>query len=80
MVFIVVSVEFIVVSAVLRGVSNKSMSGVVVSGQNALVTCRFNLLPWLTPARVHNGFLLSIGGDSNAHQSRSFMVLRKGRY
>ena len=75
--FIVVNVEFIVVSAVLRGVSITSMSGVVVGGKNALVTCHINLLPWPTPARVHNAFLLSIGGDSNAHQSRSFWFSEK---
>ena len=72
--FIVVNVEFIVVSAVLRGVSITSMSGVVVGGKNTLVTCHINLLP---RARVHNAFLLSIGGDSNAHQSRSFWFSEK---
>ena len=42
MVFIVVSVEFIVVNAVLRGVSNTSMSDVVVSGK----------MPWSRVASI----------------------------
>lgn len=59
MVFIVVSVELIVVSAALRGVSNTSMSYVVVGGKSSLVTCHFNILPWPTHAPVHDAFLLS---------------------
>jgi hypothetical protein len=65
----VVSVVFIVVSAVLRGVSRTSMSCVVVVSKSSLVTCHFNLLPWLTPGSTTRSHYRS---DSNAHQPCSF--------